>query len=392
MKIKVFIFFMLISLISCSQTKEEYDFKYDGYLNFQIKFAKTNTTGNFIFDTGSSELYIDSLFYKKNLNNHKIVKGKISGAGEEIKMIDVITDSVFFNIAKSTSSYFSRISPLLDIKNIAGKKRDGIFGTKFFIDKKIRLDYENQKMFLYDTINSYSFKEYKKMPLIKKGNKFFINMEVIINSVKIKGLFLIDTGNPHTLSINNGIFSEDNLPKNTIYISGGVGGQSVAHVLPASTVKIDNFIFRDVLIEVSIDKLGFLSNTDYKGIIGNKLLDKFDVIIDEQSSTLFLKRNKNFSKEIENKTLGFSFVNRTDIDKGWVVSTLYLNSKAAKNGLKIKDEILSINNTSIKSLDDEKWREEIIKRNDKVINLEILRGDKLYKINTSVENVYDILQ
>lgn len=390
MKFKIFLLFVTFSFFSCSQTKKEYKLNYYGghlYFDIILNSKKGNDKNEcFIFDTGSSDLYIDSIYYKNNLflNDKKVVKGKISGAGENKKIIRVIIDSINFKI-DNQDAYSSKITPIIDIKNIVGKRGNGIFGLNFFMNKKIQLDYKNQKMILYDTINNSILKHYQKLPLIIIDNRFFIETEIKLDSTKIKGLFMIDTGYPGTLTINSGIVNPNRISKKSNYISGGIGGESTGFTTISNSIKIQNFIFRNTIIDISTDKLGALANPNYTGTIGNEILDKFDVIFDRQNSFLYLKETQNLDKSFDKNTLGFSIIDRTDIHKGWIVTSIYLNSKAAINGLKIKDQIIKINEIPVEKLgDDILWKKEIV--NTKAnINLEILRNNKTYYIESSVE-------
>jgi len=394
MKLKIFFLFVTLSLFSCSQTKKEYKLNYyGGHLYFDIIFNSKKGNENFIFDTGSSDLYIDSIYYKNNpfLNNKKAVKGKISGAGEDKKIVNVIIDSINFQIGKQ-DLYSSKITPIIDIKNIVGKRGDGIFGLNFFTNKKIQLDYKNEKMILYDTINNSVLKHYQKIPLIIIDNRFFIEIEIKLDSSKIKGLFMIDTGYPGTLTINSGIVNPKQKTKKSNYISGGIGGESKGLTTNSNSIKIQNFIFKNTIIDISIDESGALANPKYVGTIGNELLDKFDIIFDRQNSALYLKEIQNLDKNFNKNTLGFSIIDRTDIHKGWIVTSIYLNSKAAINGLKIKDQIIKINGIPVEKLgDDILWKKEII--DTKVnLNLEILRNNKNYYIKSSVEYLPSIFK
>ena len=247
-------------------------------------------------------------------------------------------------------------------------------------------------MILYDTINNSVLKHYQKIPLIIIDNRFFIETEIKLDSNKIKGLFMIDTGYPGTLTINSGIVNPKQITKKSNYISGGIGGESKGLTTNSNSIKIQNFIFKNTIIDISIDESGALANPKYVGTIGNEILDKFDIIFDRQNSALYLKEIQNLDKNFNKNTLGFSIIDRTDIHKGWIVTSIYLNSKAAINGLKIKDQIIKINGIPVEKLgDDILWKKEII--DTKVnLNLEILRNNKNYYIKSSVEYLPSIFK
>ena len=98
---------------------------------------------------------------------------------------------------------------------------------------------------------------------------------------------------------------------------------------------------------------GAFGQKDYVGIIGNKVLSKFNLIIDIPHSVLYLKRFK--ADQSVKPTYDFDFRNRTDIGKGWIVSSLTRNGDAAQAGLQLNDRIIAVNSRPVEGFT---WEEE----------------------------------
>lgn len=381
MKIYIFLLFILQSLLFYSQNnKDKLSFNYDRHLYFNVFLENKSLNGNFVFDTGASSLYIDSLFYKKNNFSHKkLVKGIIDGIGANKRTVDVVLDSIIFNIEEI--SFNSNLTPLLDLRAILGEKADGIFGLDFFENKVIRIDYIEEEIGVSDSITDESLEDYQCISLIVEHNRFFINCKIwITDSTYVEGKFLIDTGMPDSLLLNKSTIDEKRIPQKIKYESfQGLGGQSYGYTFISKRLELGGFELTDIITDISIDSTGALANSGYIGIIGNGLLERFDIVFDGKNGSLYVKANKKFNAPFENPSLGFSYIKRSDIQKGWIVTSLYTDSPAAKSGLQNKDEIVRINNIHVNELKND-WLK--VATNSKMrLNLEVRRKSKILNIS-----------
>ncbi len=87
------------------------------------------------------------------------------------------------------------------------------------------------------------------------------------------------------------------------------------------------------------------------GLLGNEILERFDLIIDLVNNILYLKPNDKFANEFDFSKLGFSYVDRSKTQGAWVVSGFIVGSNAEKSGLKIDDRIIEINGKPVKEID-----------------------------------------
>lgn len=95
------------------------------------------------------------------------------------------------------------------------------------------------------------------------------------------------------------------------------------------------------------------SDRSYLGIIGNSVWEKFNIIIDAKNQALYLRRHQ--ADEPMGKTYGYGWRNRTDICRGWVVSSMNRSSEAKEAGMEIGDTITAINGRDVR---DYTWDEE----------------------------------
>ena len=139
-------------------------------------------------------------------------------------------------------------------------------------------------------------------------------------------------------------------------------------------VKIYNPVF-----DFSVDNSGSLNSNDYEGIIGNRFLENFIVVIDYKNDVLYLKPNYLNNKLEDNyisRYIGFSAINYNYFGNGWLVSVLFDDGK--NGGIEIGDIVLKVNDVNVK---DVVLRRDFHKLFDKYSNqLEILRKNKIIRI------------
>lgn len=204
------------------------------------------------------------------------------------------------------------------------------------------------------------------------------------DSVSFKGNFMIDMGSSlstMTSSIAYKFNFDKKIERKVAYYTkyGGVGGYSYGFDFIADSIQISNFTLKNVNMSYSSDTSGLMASDDFYGIIGNNILEKFDVLFDFTNSNLYLKPNKNFKVPFEFDRLGFTYVDRNRTMGGWIVTGLSKNSLAEKNGLLIDDIILSINETPVSEISCQSFNnflqdideaEFVIKRAEQTLSIE----------------------
>ena len=123
-KIKVVcLLFLTLACFACSDKKTNenaipegaFPIVYRGHL--YIKGSADSIWGNYVFDTGASNLYYDSTYYAGgNFDYSRIWNAKLPGAGKEPQDVIVIADTVSFLFGDNL--YLTRNVPVLHLKPI----------------------------------------------------------------------------------------------------------------------------------------------------------------------------------------------------------------------------------------------------------------------------------
>ncbi|MCX6302781.1 MAG: aspartyl protease family protein [Bacteroidia bacterium] len=348
-----------------------------------IKGNVDSVQGNFLLDTGGDNLYIDSIFH--NTNNFKYnnsYQTKIYGIGNAFQKITIIKDSVSFTFGNFI--YRTSLVPVLKLKPVGGDYIDGLIGTRYFLQSVLEINYAKEYINIFKTIDSTDISDYQIVPMGKHGHNFYVPLIVKINdSTTITGNFHIDTGTPFstfTSYVAKTYNLTDKIERKVRYYTkyGGVGGESSGYDFIADSVQISDYRLENVNMSYSADWSGVLASEGYSGILGSNILDRFDIIFDFRNSNLYLKPNKKFNEPYIFDRLGFSYVDRCKTMGGWIVASLTENSAAEKQGLRIDDKIISVNNTPVEEIPYE-TQEAFFKKTDQA-KFVVIRADSLKTI------------
>jgi len=350
MKNNLFLFIISSLLfVSCSKKIAPDDaipMQYKGHLYLDVK-VNDKIHGILMFDTGWSGITLDSLFCEKNGIGYKAAtKIKINGIGNQTKTVKLINDTINIKFSEKELR-FSTSTIILDLKSMIDNKIDGIAGIQTFAQKPYMIDYDSQKIIFMD-----SFKGYEPVNAQFENNNIYLPLSITLKNGKtIQGKFILDTGSDQTI-LNSNFFMSDGIynttDKKKFFAKGGVGGDSNGYFIPIADANLGKFKLKKLIMTVSTDSLGALANPNYMGIIGNDLLDDFNIIFDHQREKIWVKPSKNFNK---NKKRLFRNISFFDTGEKWVVAGIVEDTEAYRKGIRMNDQILEINNVPVEKID-----------------------------------------
>ncbi len=326
---------------------------YCGYI--LVPVSVDSIKGNFLLDTGAQNVHFDSIFYYSNPFAFNYLKEvKIWGIGNSFQIATLIRDTIFFQL--NDESYKTRNIVVHSLKPIGGDFIDGLVGLKFFTNKVLEINYPRQFINIFSTIDSVDISEYSSMPIERQDGQIFVNLKFKLNEkVSFHGKYMVDIGSSLSTITSSAAYNfkfseaiENKVGYYTKY--GGVGGYSAGFDFIADSLSISNFFLKNVNMSYSTDTAGLMASEDFYGIIGNNILERFDVIFDFNNDSLYLKPNKKFKEPYQFDKLGFTYVNRHKTKGGWVVTGLSNNSQAEIKGLLIDDIIVSVNDTPVEKI------------------------------------------
>ena len=174
---------------------------------------------------------------------------------------------------------------MYETKNM-GNYEDAIVGNSLFLGKIYEIDYDNKRIIVYRSLQPKLSGFRKQDMLLDNGIRPVLEVAFDFDGQHQQDWFLFDTGNSSNGIIGNAFTSKnDNYDKFTKLI--GFGDRRIALV---PKIGLGGLSFsKGVIVLEKPSKEG--SQYAFGGIIGNKILKNFNVIIDNQQGCIYLKPN-----------------------------------------------------------------------------------------------------
>jgi hypothetical protein len=306
-------------------------------------------TGNFIFDTGSSYLFLDSLFVEQNrfpLSTDKT--RRVTGVGESFQIAPTV-DSI--KLALKNFFYEYESIPVINIRSLSGFEIDGVFGIELFSTHVLKINFDSTYLQLLNTGEFKSPQGYDSLHLYYMDNKTIINCSAeLTDSVHIEGYTILDLGSAQSLTLTSIIGEENRLARviedkyAVTRENGGYGGRTRSWYFRGEEVTISRFNLENPVMSYSTDSSGALTFSGILGLLGLEIMDRFDMIFDFPDHMLYLKPNSRFGKHFYSNTTGIiGKIVQGSGGNEFRIMTIIEGSPAEKAGLQKGDEILFIN-------------------------------------------------
>lgn len=337
-------------------------FIFDRHLYFQCTLNDTIPV-TLIYDTGADFLYLDQDYLKvNNLQNAFGRKGraKIGGAGNSgPQSVEIFIEPV--KIHCGDMEYQNKITPIIKLRDILGRHTDGLLGNTHLLTSPLEINFSEgyikqlKKPFKDDLLDNYI-----KLDARFEKNRIDVKAKLQIDEKNtLEGWFRMDLGCGSSISLTNEAASSlniDDIPKAYFRTqAGGIGGGSDQFIIRAAQFCMTDTL-KDIVIDYSVNEKGALSfGKPYLGLIGNKIWSLYDIVLDPENSSVWVKSNKNKGVYMQSSVTHMETFDRTDIYEGWIVNGLYKGGIAEKAGIEIGDIIIAINNRPVKEIT---WEEQ----------------------------------
>lgn len=318
---------------------------YQHHLHFDV-MLRDSIPARMIFDTGCTNLLLDSTFYADRFaSSGNLRRAMLGGAGGGMELATI--DAGKWNYKVGEEPMTEDIATVVNLRKIVGEGVDGMFGMVFMQGRRVELNYAENYMRLLPAEEKIG-EDFTRITCTWLYNKMRIVLPLSVtldDGYLFEGKFLVDTGMPGTLSLNSTtatrLESKSRLSgaKSISYTVGGIGGARKEQILKSPQISVGGHTIKDVTITWSSNKEGASAKESYDGLVGNGLLERFDVIFDFAECAVYLRPNENFSKAEAN----FYGVALTPMTDHWIVNGLLEDGNAARAGLRRSDRIEKIN-------------------------------------------------
>lgn len=344
-----------------------------GIVILQAKFGNFPDTLNFILDTGSSGISLDSTTAEylqlKPTPTERTIRGiagirKVSFLyNEQLKFPGLTVDSLNFHI----NNYGI-------LTAVYGERIDGIIGFSILNRYIIKLDYDSMKLSFHTkgTIR-YPKGGYLLKPAISQlvAQSLRVRDEKTVNS-----RFLYDMGAGVCMLLTKDFISDssfiDKRKRHWIKEGEGLGGKIDMELMVIKEVKLGPYRFRNVPVLIFDDENNVTSYPYMGGLIGNDILRRFNVILNYGRSDIYITPNTHYADPFD---YSYSGVELYLVEGLILIGDVATGSPAEAAGLREGDQVLAVNRNFSQNLNQYKIamqapneKVKIIYRRDGVIN------------------------
>lgn len=353
-----------------------------GIVIVQAKLDDYDDTLNFVFDTGSGGISLDSATCDyldvKREKSDKVVRG-IAGKinvdfaynhtlhfpGLDVEKLDFHIN----NYEILTSSY--------------GIKIDGIIGFSFLRRYIVLVNYDKHQMDVYTPgtmdypkggyILKPDFSTIPKLGVYTRDHTHFLSR------------YYFDTGAGLCMLLSSDIVDDSSLFKKNRHFfrtqAEGLGGKKEMKLSCIKEVRVGPYRFRNVPVYIFEDTYKVTNYPELGGLIGNDILRRFNIILNYPRQEIFIKPNKNFQDSFDYSYTGLGIY----VIKGAItVTDIMQGSPAEKAGLRVGDVILGIGSNFSNNILTYKT---LLQSARSRLNLVIMRDGDLVEIKLKVKSI-----
>lgn len=363
-------------------TKFQFELLTGGIIIIQGQLDDYTDTLNFILDTGSGGISLDSVtaeyFGLTKTQSDKMIRG-IGG----IKKIEFALAHKLKIPGLEVSDLDFHINDYALLTSVYGIKIDGIVGYSFLRRYIIGLDYEEKTMSVYTP----GVFKYPRGGYMLRPNFTTIPLQdvQVRDAKKIFNRFYFDTGAGLCFLLSEQ-FAKDSsiLHKNKIMVptqAEGLGGKRPMMLTVLKEVKIGPYRFRRVPTFVFNDEYNVTSYPTTGGLIGNDLLRRFNVILNYPAQSIHLLPNKHYTAPFDYSYTGLGIY----IEDGViVVDDVIKDSPGEKAGFKEGDIIIGVDNNFSGNIQTYKT---ILQNADHSLKVIVTRNGEAKMLTLNVRNI-----
>ena len=323
-----------------------------GIVTFKARVSDYPDSLNFIFDTGSGGISLDSRT-AISLKVHTRESDRTIRGIAGIRKVKFAYNHTLHLPGLDVDSLNFHINDYDILSSVYGEKIDGIIGYSFISRYIIKINYDSLNL----SIHTRGSIKYPRGGYLLKP--ILVNIPVAGATIKdvdeVNGRFYFDTGAGMCLLLSSE-FVEDSLilrSKSKWYYSQaeGLGGKTPMKQGVIRQMKFGPYKFRNVPTYIFNDDYNITSYPYLGGLIGNDLLRRFNLIINYSTRDIHLTPNSHYRDPFDYSYtgLGMYFVDGEvrilDVMKG---------SPAEKAGLMVDDVIMAVQNNFDKSIQEYK--------------------------------------
>lgn len=278
-----FLLFFYQSLIG----QETIPFELTDKNNISIKTLLNNEdTVKLMFHTASNSVTLirESTARLKSVNWNKEEEGIKSWGGENTSRISEN------NILQIGTMRWD--STLIWENEYSGPKTDGKFGPNLFQDKVIEVNFEESVLKIHEALPE-EISSYEKLDVVYENGFMFIEGSSEIGATSYTNRFLIHTGYGGSILFDDEFVDNSKIGDHLEILEEQELKDSYGNVLKTKRAELPVFFLgKERLDNVPVGFFEGAIGRQKMSVLGGDVLKRFNIIIDSDRESIYLKRNK----------------------------------------------------------------------------------------------------
>ena len=311
-----------------------------GVMVVKARFAEIRDTLNFIFDTGSGGISLDSTTCVEFHIPLKATDTTITGIGG-IRKVPFAFDQTLHMPGLDVKHLNFHVNDYDVLSSVYGEKVDGIIGYSFFNRYIVNINFDINRIEVYSP---------GKMSYPGGGTTLHpvftalpIQWAHIKDRKKSDFNFYLDTGAGLCFLMSDEFASDSSIllsrRKPVVTQAEGMGGRLQMRLTVVKEVKLGPYKFHQVPTYLYKDEYNVTSYPFVGGLIGNDLLRRFNLILNYPNREIHLMPNTHY---YENFDYAYTGLGIYYVDGKIMIEDVIQGSPADKAQFKVGDEIYSV--------------------------------------------------
>jgi len=353
-----------------------------GVVIMQARFDTFSDTLNFILDTGSGGISLDSTtadyFKVKGTPSNRTIRG-IAG----IRNVSFLNNRKLHLPGLTVDSLNFHINDYSILTAVYGEKIDGIIGYSVLSRYVIKINYDSSSIEFW-TRGSYRYPRggFLLRPII---NSTPVQQLRVKDGKTITARFLYDMGAGLNMMLSTDFLKDSSLleKKRKLYAkeAEGLGGKVDMAMTVIKEVKLGPYKFKNVPVYVFNDTFNITSYPFLAGLLGNDILRRFNVILNYDRRDIHLIPNTHFNEPFDYSYTGIELYY---IDGKIIIGDVAKGSPAEVAGVKEDDVVVAVNKNFSQNL--QQYKAAIQSTGDRLL-LIVQRDGQLIQFNMKVKSI-----
>ncbi|SER19682.1 aspartyl protease family protein [Neolewinella agarilytica] len=242
-----------------------------------------------------------------------------------------------------------------NFQRIIGSNIQGILGADFLMRFVVEIDYRKGYITLHEPRSYKPGPRHVEVPAGFIRNRAYLNLPIAVSANEVSPRkLLLDSGAGLTLLIHtfgDSTSTATDLPALTVptYIGNGLGGSLEGSVGRSRAVRLAGRELNGVVTYFQpLDTAGMAFLNDREGIVGNRILKRFNVVIDYIRNKVYFKPEGGYWKRrFRFDRSGMSIIAGGQNLRTYNVANIVPGSPADEAGIRVGDRIVAMNGTSV---------------------------------------------